>query len=265
MKRTLSLLLAATLFILSGCAQKGQPIIPDNSASERWQAFVAQSSGLGAYDVLSGSLRFGPADDTRRVTYTLWSDLPEAPASPESKAAKDRIIRLEIGAGIGGSVGKMRISDGGLTLLLPKEGRIYVGSSSDDNLRRLLGLSLPLDVQSLNDFLAGRFFSALDEPRPERYETQEGGGIVYRYTTKNGHAELTLDENALPVRWKEQNGWDMEIRFDDRGLPARLSGHIEGEAGEHRLVLLVKERRPAGSMQATGLHIPAGFTVYSLD
>jgi hypothetical protein len=33
------------------------------------------------------------------------------------------------------------------------------------------------------------------------------------------------------------------------------------------MVLLVKERRPASGMQASGLglDIPAGFTVYSLD
>jgi len=267
MKRTLTLLLAATLFILSGCAQKGQPIIPDDSASERWQAFVAQSSGPGSYDVLSGSLRFGPADDTRRVTYTLWSDLPEAPAAPETKAAKDRIIRLEIGAGIGGSVGKMRIADGGLTLLLPKEGRIYVGSSSDDNLRRLLGLSLPLNVQSLNDFLAGRLFSALDAPRPERYETQEDGRFVYYYKSGNSPAVIELDVRALPVRWQKRGGWEMDITYDDKGLPAKISGSIKGAAGEQRLVLLVKERLPASSMQGSsmGLTIPAGFTVYSLD
>jgi len=264
MKNLLLSILCLALLALAGCAQKGQPLIPEGSASERWQAFAARSSGTGSYDVLSGSLRFGPSEATKRVTYTLWSELPEE--TPEkADAPAERTIRLEIGAGIGGSVGKMRFADGRMTLILPKEGRIYVGSSSDWNLQKLLGLSLPLGVQKLNDFLAGRLFSALDAPRPERYETQEGGGIVYRYKTKNGHAELTLDENALPVRWKEQNGWDMEIRFDNRGLPARLSGHIEGEAGEHRLVLLVKERRPAGSMQATGLHIPAGFTVYSLD
>ena len=265
MKKNFLFLLAAILIALSGCAPKGQSLIPHDTASERWQAFVSHSSGAGSYDELSGSLRFGPKDDTRRVTYTLWSGLPEQHDSGQMNS--ERIIRIEIGAGIGGSVGKIRIADGGMTLILPKEGRIYAGSSSDDNLRRLLGLSLPFSVQDLNDFLAGRLFSALDEPQPERYETQEDGSFVYACRTQGGPAEIELDARALPVRWKKLSGWEMDITYDENGLPAKISGSFESLSGEQRMVLLVKERRPASSMQASGLglDIPAGFTVYSLD
>ena len=265
MKKNLLLLIAALLMTLAGCAPKGQTLLPHDTASERWQAFVSRSSGPGSYDALSGSLRFGPTDDTRRVTYTLWSGLPEQDAA----APKDgeRIIRLEIGAGIGGSVGKMRIADGGMTLILPKDGSVYAGSASDENLRRLLGLSMPFSVQGLNDFLAGRLFSALDEPLPERYETQEDGSFVYACRTQGGPAEIELDARALPVRWKQSSGWEMGITYDENGLPAKISGNFASLSGEQRMVLLVKERRPASSMQASGLglDIPAGFTVYSLD
>lgn len=265
MKKTFLFLLAALLTALAGCAPKGQTLIPHDTASERWQAFVSRSSGPGSYDVLSGSLRFGPTDDTRRVTYMLWSGLPEQDAS--GKKEGERIIRIEIGAGIGGSVGKMRIADGGMALVLPKDGRIYAGKASDDNLRRLLGLSLPFSVQGLNDFLAGRLFSALDEPQPERYETQEDGSFVYACRTQGGPAEIELDARALPVRWKMGRGWEMDITYDGNGLPAKLSGRAESLSGEQRMVLIVKERRPASSMQASslGLDMPAGFTVYSLD
>jgi hypothetical protein len=62
-------------------------------------------------------------------------------------------------------------------------------------------------------------------------------------------------------------GWEMDITYDESGLPAKISGRAESLSGEQRMVLLVKERRPASSMQASGLglDIPAGFTVYSLD
>ena len=121
MKKILLSILCLALLALAGCAQKGQPLIPEGSASERWQAFAARSSGAGSYDVLSGSLRFGPSEATKRVTYTLWSELPEE--TPEkADAPAERTIRLEIGAGIGGSVGKMRFADGRMTLILPKEG-----------------------------------------------------------------------------------------------------------------------------------------------
>jgi hypothetical protein len=59
----------------------------------------------------------------------------------------------------------------------------------------------------------------------------------------------------------------MDIAYDENGLPAKISGRTESSSGEQRMVLLVKERRPASSMQASGLglDIPAGFTAYSLD
>ena len=263
MKNFLLSLVCLALLALTGCAQKGQPLISEGSATSRWQAFTSNKSSAGSYDVLSGSLRFGPAEATKRVTYTLWSSLPE-----DGKArGAVRDIRLEIGTGIGGTLGTLYISDRKMTLLLPKEGRVYTGEASDWNLKRLLGLSLPLSVQSLNDFLAGRLFSALDAPRPERYETSEDGGIVYFYKAKGNSMELTLDSQALPVRWKVQNGWDMEMAYDDNGLPSKISGRIQSRDGEQRLVLLVKERRPDTSTQGPGFEprIPAGFTVYSLD
>ena len=161
----------------------------------------------------------------------------------------------------------MRIADGGMTLILPKDGSAYAGSASDENLRRLLGLSMPFSVQGLKDFLAGRLFSALDEPLPERYETQEDGSFVYACRTPGGPAEIELDARALPVRWNMSRGWEMDITYDESGLPAKISGRAESLSGEQRMVLLVKERRPASSMQASGLglDIPAGFIVHSLD
>ena len=265
MKKYLFFLLAALLTTLAGCAQKGQTLISHDSASERWQTFVSRSSAPASYDVLSGSLRFGPKDDTRRVTYTLWSGLPEQDAFVKTDG--ERIIRVEISAGIGSSVGKIRVADGGMTLILPREARAYEGSASEDSLSRLLGLSMPFSVQGLNDFLAGRLFSALDEPQPERYETQEDGSFVYACRTMSGTAEIELDNRALPVRCTMSSGWEMDIAYDENGLPAKISGSIESSSGEQRMVLLVKERRPASSMQASGLglDIPAGFTAYSLD
>ena len=266
MKRYLLFLICITMLALVGCTRKGQPSLPADSAAQRWQDFEARTSSHSSSDVLSGSLRFGPVNDTRRVTYNLWSEPSKTPPSHDGRNA-ERIIRIEIQAGIGGTVGNLRFADGRMTLLLPKEGRVYLGSSSDENLRKLLGLSLPLDVQDLNAFLSGSLFSALDEPRPERYETQEDGSIVYFCRTAEGKVEITLDERALPVRFKEQNGWDLEIVCGENGLPSKLSGRVQGVSGEQRLVLLVKERRPASDIPTSGttLDIPSGFNVYSLD
>lgn len=266
MKKYLLFLICIAMLALVGCARQGQPILPTDSAAQRWQDFAAKTADFSTSEVLSGSLRFGPVNDTRRVTYNLWSE-PSETSSAHDAGSTERIIRIEIQAGIGGTVGDLRFADGRMTLLLPKEGRVYLGSSSNENLRKLLGLSLPLGVQDLNDFLAGSLFSALDEPRPERYETQEDGSIVYFCNTAEGMVEITLDGRSLPVRFKEQNGWDLDIACGEDGLPSKLSGRVQSASGEQRLVLLVKERRPASGIQAsgTGLDIPSGFTVYSLD
>lgn len=269
MKKHLIILLIALIFsTLSGCAPTGMPIIPSDDADSRWQAFVSRSSGPGSYDFLSGSLRFGPKDDTRRVTYTMWSSLPEAgrqDTAPQKIA--ERTIRIDVRAGLGISAGSMLFSDGGMTLLVPSERRIFIGSSAESSLRTLLGLSLPFGIQNLNDFLAGRFFGALDAPKPERYEKLKNGSFVYRYRVSGGYAEIELDPQALPIRCKGPAGWELLVTFDEKGLPAKLSGTSVKNDEEQKFVLLVKERgpSPSESSSAMRLDIPAGFKVYSLD
>ncbi len=253
------------MLALAGCAPRSLPpsIAPsapltDSDAAERWQDFIRLSAKDRPEETLSGSLRFGTEEETHRVTYLLWAD--NAPSSRSGRA-----IRLDIGTGLGSTVGRMLFVGDRLTLVLPGERRAYIGEASQENLRRLLGLSLPFGVQQLNDFLAGRFFSALDSPEPEGYEIQKDGNIVYRYRKNDGSIELELDARAMPVRWQDRHGWKLDIVCDDAGLPSKLSGQAENLSGRPRLVLLVKERRSGASAASFELAIPSGFTVFSLD
>ncbi len=282
-RRYFFLLGLVLMTVLSGCGPKGMPLAPDSDAASRWQAFVQRSSHPAAYDILSGSLRFGPANDTRRVTYLLWSSNTGGPSvlddnghEPAGLDAADRIpgatddertIRLEVNAGVGANVAKAVFENGQMLLVLPRDQKAYAGAETPETLRRLLGLPLPMRMNRLNDFLAGRYLSALDVPAPERYLTGGDGNIIYSYRSRGRSCELELNADALPVRWSIDGRWTLNIAFDDKGLPRRLDGRMDGDGNEMRMVLLVKERRPSGSLPDTGmkLEVPANFAVYSLD
>lgn len=249
------------LAALWGCAPKGQRLLPQSEAASRWQTFVQRSSASGRFDVLSGSLRFGPVNDTQRVTYLMWS------GSDAETRPGEHVIRLDVGAPAGTALASLLFKDGRMTLIVPQERRAYAGEASKRNLRRMLNLPLPFDMQGLNDVLAGRLYSALDAPEPERYEMLSSGGIVYRWRKGGALSELELSPEALPVRWAVSGSWDMAIASDSEGLPSKLSGQMENGEETLRLVLLVKERRPDTDLPPSSLRldIPAGFDVLSID
>ena len=268
------------LALLAGCASRGQMSVLEGEAASRWQTFVERSGRPATYDVLSGSLRFGPADDTRRVTYLLWSGRPIDPALSEEEHEPagletaesgmpddERIIRLEVNAGVGANVAKALFENGRMLLVLPRDEKAYVGMESTDNLRRLLGLPLPLRMSRLNDFLAGRYLAALDSPSPERYLSGNDGNIVYSYRRDGRRYELELNAEALPVRWSADGRWTLDMDYDDNALPRRLDGTMEAENGPLRMVLLVKGREPSDKLSEghLELEVPAAFPVYSLD
>lgn len=267
MKR-LALLIYVFLLFLSGCTSKTVPLPDLGDASTRWKAFLQHSESI-SYDVLSCSLRFGPVNDTNRVTCMIWSGVPGGETSPAGMASLvDRSIRVEISAGLGTSVGRMLFAGNDMLLLLPRDKRAFVGTASQDNLRRLLGMPLPMTMQALNDFLAGRLTVALDSPRPEGYENLDDGNVRYVCRTADGsRCEVVLDRNDLPVRLSSPGKWTMDIAYDSQGFPSKLSGRMNSVEGEQRLVLQVKERRPneGSSALSLAMPIPAGFTVTVLD
>ena len=282
-KFSLFLLGIAFLITLSGCGPKGLPLAPESDAAARWQSFVQHSSRPAEYDVLSGSLRFGPTNDTRRVTFLLWSSETGGPsvlddeghepagldaADFDAKGQDDaRTIRLEVTAGVGANIAKAIFENGQMLLVLPKDQKAYAGAETPETLQKLLGLPLPMRMTRLNDFLAGRYVSALDVPTPERYVTGNNGNIIYRYRNKGRDCELELNNDALPVRWNVGGAWALDIAYNEQKLPRRLDGKTEIDGKELRMVLLVKERRPSGSLPETSmqLDVPESFAVYSLD
>lgn len=265
MKTAISFLLCLMLALLAGCAPKGQPLLPQSEADSRWQTFAQRSAVPAESSILSGSLRFGTDKSTQRLVYLMWAD---EGGYPDNCASAERRIRLDVGTSAEPVLGSLLFDEQGrMLLLLPQERKAYTGEASKRNLRRLLGLPLPFDMQGLYAFLSGDIHAALDAPQPERYEIGNDDNIVYRWRKGASVCELELSPQALPTRWNDSNGWDMEISCGNDGLPAKLSGRMTSGEEVLRLVLLVKERRPVSRGQAPSLSlaVPAGFDVHSID
>lgn len=251
------------LLALTACGgHRISPLAPESEADIRWKSFQALSDKPLAPAVLSGSLRFGPTDDTRRVTYLLWGNGGDP-------------LRLDVQAGVGTTVAKIRVSGGEVLAYLPEEGKAYSGQDAPDKALRAMGLPLPLGLADMAAFLEGRYVRALGNPQPEGFQASaDGDGIVYRVRTAHGTSELTLSPQALPVRWKLPHGWDVSIAYDDATqLPRKVEGVLPGgasarpEKDNYRLVLLIKDRQqplgfPVGDLE---LNLPAGTIARSLD
>lgn len=248
------------LFIVTGCASKRIPLHDDSDAAMLWQRFEQLSARTPSYHALSGSLRFGPVNNTRRVTFLLWS-------SPSSMKEEDRAVRLEVNAGVGANVANALFANRRMLLLLPREQKAYTGEDSPFTLRRLIGLPLPLRMANLNELLAGRYFQALGLTSPESCITKENGNIVYSWKKNGQSMELELNREALPVCWSAKGLWNIRMDFDEKSLPRRIDGTMDSDGEEMRMVLLVKERHPennAGNYRMN-LSVPENFTVYSLN
>ena len=260
------ILMAVCLAGLTACSGRTAlpPPVPENEAARRWEAFEALSERSAVPSVLSGSLRFGPVNDTRRVTYLLWSN-----GRPP--------VRLDVQAGVGTTVAKVLAADGRVLLFLPEDNKAYTGEDEPDRALRSLGLPLPLSLADMTAFLEGRYAEALQNPQVERYHASadDAENVVYIVRSERGKSEVTLSPQALPVRWRQHPGWDVRMDFDDvTRLPRKVEGvlpggngtvHPEGDA--YRMVLLIKERRqperfPPAELQ---LPLPAGVISRSLD
>lgn len=257
------LIVALCLACLSACSGRSAlPPVPQSEAEARWQAFNALSSRPAGASVLSGSLRFGPVNDTRRVTYLLWSN-----GRPP--------IRLDVQAGVGRTVAKVLADSDQVLLFLPEDSKAYTGTDDPDKALRSLGLPLPLGLADMAAFLDGSYAEAMGNPDVEGYHaaTDNPQHVVYRVISSQGRGEVTLSPQALPVRWQRSSGWDVRLDFDEHTrLPRRVEGVLPGGVGTvredaYRIVLLIKERRQPERFSAEELQLvlPYGVIPRSLD
>ncbi len=262
LRNTLAVGFAALM--LSGCmAKPHMHVVPANSA---WTAFHAtdevHASAFTTKTVLSGSLRFGLPQDTRRVTYTLWAHVP-AQSGKETDQAPE--TRLEVYAGAGPSLCSALFKDGWMTVLLHQERQAWTGEATKENLRKLLGIPLPLDLAQLYAFLEGRYYTSLGSPVPVSSSVGERGESVFSFGKSLPVRELSLRNDGKPLRLKTWDGWDLHVSYGEEQLPVKLDGNLRTTEGDLRFLLLVKDRaQQAGSEAHAGLRIPSGYRLASL-
>ena len=258
---------AATLF-LTGCMAK-QNLPGEYHGQGVWNHFLSISTehapGKSAGTVLGGSLRFGTPDDTRRVTFMLWSSngMPEILDEAQETLPE---TRMEVYAGAGPSICSALFKDGQMTVLMHQERQAWSGRADKENMRRLLGITMPMDLPHIYAFLTGNYLAATGNAHPVGEAITDAGKTVIDFGRKAEIQKLTLLPNGTPVRVTTQNGWDLSVSYASDQLPSKLDGRKKTVDGEMRFILMVKER---SQKQTPGEHshlaIPPGYRAFLLD
>lgn len=224
----LSLLLALSL--LAACAK--QPAIPVDSgeAAAVWERFVSLPESTTPYR-LNMSLRYGPENDTRRVTALMWGN----GTGP---------VRLDVSAGMGALVARLAENGQDFVAVSPRENKAWVHKGTDpfDNNPRVLinfGLPLPLGLTHMSELLQGNFqrvFGSELGRNPVRSES----GILYTLTGRFG-GQLLLSPDGLPLRWSDSKAWAMDLAYD-AAAPTQPDKITLIHADGQQAIILVKTR-----------------------
>lgn len=251
--RALCLALLICVSQLSACVSK-QPEVsrPALSGEEReaadakaariWQRFVTQAQ---TGEVMTGPFRIAAtlrytntAGDNTRVSSLLWGNGGQASPYP---------LRLDLLAGLGTVVAKVREDEGSFLAFSPEEKTAY---AHDGGVRTLasFGVPVPLSLGDLTLLLTGRG-GALFVPARARSEsgtpaehTLTAAGARFILPDARLPGELELSSTGAPLGWKELGGkgWTiaMEPGQSNPLQPRRLRiSHPEG----YSALIVVKE------------------------
>ncbi|MDL2291224.1 hypothetical protein LJC09_03885 [Desulfovibrio sp. OttesenSCG-928-F20] len=191
-----------------------EEVTPDTDPTEDiWQKFtsrVATTEIMSGPFRVSGALRYtDPEGKTNRVSSLLWGN--NKPGAPWP-------LRLDLTAGIGQVVAKVRETKNGLLAFIPDENVAYVHEGGSRTLASF-GVPVPLALCDLALLLTGRggllFLpspASAEAPVPAKRSLIADGA---RYTLNGvvlaGH--LTLSKEGVPLEWREaqSKGWVMEF------------------------------------------------------
>ena len=259
-----ALLILALLMttMLQGCAPRVVPGVPApaDQADAAWHAYRSWAQGNDAEAGpfrLNASLRYKTGEhDGNRVVALLWSN-GEVP------------LRLDIMAGIGATVARIREDDTTFLAYSPNENKAYY-HNGDGRALLSFGVPVPFSVPDLAYLLNGRFGRVFDDARADARLVADGG-IAYTLPRGRVRGMLELSPEGRPRHWtdtppgEKQAGWDMRIDYDEAvpPLPRKITiTHAKG----YSAILLVKEReRPqAFTGEQLGLELPEGAEVLPL-
>lgn len=273
----------AFVLLLGACAPS-QPPTPGVTrqsldADRIWEAYAARHGESGPFRI-NASLRYGPTNDTRRVTVLIWGN---GESKPDAAQADETVLRLDVMAGVGALAARVRETPSRLTAHAPGENKAWQHEGGD---RSLLHFGVPVPF-SLNEFAAllqGRYTSVFGTNQMGAYPTRAGRyAFELDGTGLSGFLELT--PKGLPLRWCQRGGaeidsggsaaqpapcgqgWAMDLAYAEgpqADLPRRITvTHPDGQSA----ILLVKTRENVApfSAEQMDLKLPSGVVFQPLS
>lgn len=189
-------------------------------AASAWNAYAARSGAEAARPFrLSATLRYTDAKgETVRVSSLLWGNGRSYP------------LRLDLTAGMGTTVAKIRESADSFTAYSPEESTAYVHDRAGLALSAF-GVPIPLTLHDLSLILTGRSGDLFLPPRGETpAATPSPGGYVFNVRNAPLPGLLELSPQGFPLSW-QQGGWRLtfEPLSDNPMRPHRIEiAHPQG-------------------------------------
>ncbi len=232
--------LSLALLLCSACSlrQSGNT----REALHSWQGFVARANAeeinTGPFRI-AASLRYTPhSGESARVSALLWGN---------GSAANPYPLRLDLIAGVGNVVAKIREDEGSFLAYAPSEHTAYFHPRNQRTLVSF-GVPIPLGISDLTLLLTGRsgeLFLPGDGPirtaMPAEFTSTDKG---FAFTVRGAEVSgiLELSSSGIPLSWREEHREGWTITFEP-GAKNPLEPHrlrIEHPRGDSALIV-VKE------------------------
>ena len=248
-------------FFFTGCATSDIkiPVTPPVKAEAEalWEKFIFEKKTkniIKPYS-LSGSLRFGYANRTHRVTYILWANgqLP---------------LRLDIQAGVGASIAKIEETEKALLVYFSQEKKaIKVSGGSKVSALLALGMPMPISFLDLSYLLRGNFAHAFGGISLSNIDLDAGVNTeekyLFHFENKEFFGSIRLNSLALPVESSINDEWQIFIEYDEKNLPYKVE--LSSLFEEYSAILLIKENKTTSPYpkEQLKLLLPEGTPVVS--
>ena len=241
----------------------------EDKAAQIWQRFEARANTA---EVMTGPFRISAnlrytdsAGKNTRVSSLLWGN---------GKAGSPHPLRLDLLAGVGTVVAKVREDSSSFTAFSPGENTARVHQGGARTLASF-GVPIPLSLSDLTMLLSGRggllFIPATlqnDAEIPPEHALTENGA---RYAVPGAKlpGEVEISETGAPIAWKERvpGGWSIEIEPDEVNPLLPITLRISHPKGYSALIVVKDIARvsPPYSIAQMDLVIPPGTLQEPLD
>ena len=233
---------------------------------QRYAARAAVAQSITGPFRLSANLRYTAASgESTRVSALLWGN---------GKAASPYPLRLDLLAGIGSVVAKIREDSTSFVAFAPDDKTAYT-HARDDRTLVSFGVPIPLALDDLTLLLTGHGDKLF---MPAGVRTDSGAPPVRKLTAQGASYQvdnaplpgiLELSDTGAPIAWREQreDGWRIEIEPEDENplLPRKL--RISHPKGYSALILVKEVARvsPPYTSAQLDLPLPPGTAVKPLE